>query len=78
MKDAVTKIALKIDAIKMQIVKILIERLKCALAGKALTRVSSHKSSWALVSSGRTLLARKGVFSEISAILERSSVDIEG
>jgi hypothetical protein len=59
---------LKIEAIRMQIVKALIVRLKCALAGRVLARISSSRSSRPLVSSGRSLLARKGVLSELCTI----------
>ena len=68
MKDAVRKIAPKTEAIETQIVKILIGRLKCALAGRVMVGISSSELLWALVSSRRSLLARKGVLSEISAI----------
>jgi hypothetical protein len=68
MKDAVRKIAPKTEAIETQIVKILIGRLICALAGRAMVGISSSESLRALVSSGRSLLASKGVLSEMSAI----------
>jgi hypothetical protein len=68
MKDAVIKIAPKTEAIETQIVKILIGRLKCALAGRALVGISSPESLRVLASSRRSLLARKGVLSELSAI----------
>jgi hypothetical protein len=60
MEDAVRKIALKTEAIGMPIFKILIGRLKCALLARVLVGISS---------SGWSLLARKGVLSELSAIL---------
>lgn len=68
MKDAVRKIAPKTEATETQIVKILIGRLKCAFAGRVLIGISFSESLRALVSSGRSLLARKGVLSELSAI----------
>jgi hypothetical protein len=67
-KDAVRKITPKTEAIETQIVKILIGRLICALAGRSKVGISSSESLWALVSSGRSLLASKGVLSEMSAI----------
>jgi len=57
-KDAVRKIAPKTEVIDTQIVKILIGRLICALAGRAMVGISSSES----------LLASKGVLSEMSAI----------
>ena len=68
MKDAVRKIAPKTEAIETQIVKILIGRLKYALAGRVLVGISSSELLRILVSSGWSLLARKGVLSELSAI----------
>jgi hypothetical protein len=68
MKDAVKKIAPKTEAIETQIVKILIGRLKFALAGRAKVGISSSESLRPSVSSRRSLLARKGVLSEMSAI----------
>lgn len=57
------------EVIETQIVTTLIGRLKCALAGEVLIGISSPGSLWAVESSGRPLLARKGVLSELSVIV---------